>query len=477
MTDSGLSSILTADARGNWVRLRTLTSLRWLAVAGQSVAVIVADQWLDIRLPLELCAITISASVCFNIAAHLVHPAEKRLSESGTVASLCFDLFQIAALLMLTGGLTNPFALLILVPVTISASALRLRSTIGLGALVIGLIPLMAFVHLPLEQVDGTEISPPSLLVYGFAAALAIGVLFFSLYARRVAVEGFKMSEALGATQLALAREQRLSAIGGIAAAVAHEMGTPLATIKLVAGELARELEDDHELYDDVQLIRSEADRCGRIMADLSEGARDDAHIRHALVSAVIEEASKPHRSRIGKLIMRINGVVHGTAEIEEPTIPRRPEVIHGLRNLIQNAADFARSTVWVDIDADATSLRIAIGDDGPGFPAELIPVLGEPFIRSRSRLIGERRARAMTGMGLGVFIACTLLQRTGARVSFANGSDARTRAAKPVGDPELARPPGAIVELVWPVAEMVASRNDVRGPLGENMRFSETPA
>ena len=274
MSDTTQTSLFNMDARGDWVRLRTLVMLRWLAIAGQASAVLIATQILEMQLPLSMCALVISASVSFNIVAHVVHPSEKRLSERGTLWSQFFDLAQLVTMLMLTGGLNNPFAMLILAPVTIAATALRLRSTLWLGVAAMISVPLMQFVHIPLVMADGRVLEAPLLYQFGIGAALIIGLVFLSLYARRVTVEGYLMNEALNATQIALAREQRLAAIGGIAAAVAHELGTPLATIKLVAGELARDIEDHPDLAEDVALIRQEADRCGAIMADLSQGGR-----------------------------------------------------------------------------------------------------------------------------------------------------------------------------------------------------------
>lgn len=455
------------------MRLRTLVVLRWMAIAGQISAVLIATQLLDFKLPLSLCALAISASVCFNLVAHIVHPAEKRLGENGTLASLFFDLAQLVTLLMLTGGLNNPFAVLILAPVTIAATALRLRSTIWLGIAAMLCIPLMSFVHMPLVHPDGTGLNVPDVFRHGISAALAIGLVFVGLYSRRVTVEGYAMSEALNATQIALAREQRLAAIGGMAAAAAHELGTPLATIKLVAGELARELEDNPELAEDIALIRTEADRCGAIMADLSQGGRDDKHVRSAPISAVIEEAASPHIRRGKELIIRIGGIPVEDAGDNQPSVIRRPEVIHGLRNMIQNAVDFAHTRVWVDADLQDNILRIAIGDDGPGFGPDILPKLGEPYVSTRSR--GDRKATggSYEGMGLGLFIARTLLERTGATVSFANGSDhpSQNRALTDLEDHET-RPPGAITEIVWPRDALVATRGEIRGPLGENQRF-----
>jgi two-component system, sensor histidine kinase RegB len=464
-------SFLDMRARGDWVRLRTLVGLRWIAIAGQTGAVLIATQWFGFELPLAICALCISASVSFNVAAQMVHPAETRLSERGTRASLFFDLAQLVSMLMLTGGLNNPFAMLILAPVTVAATALRLRSALWLGASALLAITLMSYVHVPLVTDDGDALEVPAVYRHGIAAALAIGLVFLGIYARRVSVESHAMSEALAATQLALAREQRLAAIGGMAAAAAHELGTPLATIKLVAGELARELAGNSELADDVALIRSEAERCGAIMRDLSQGGRDDAHVKLAPVSAVIAEAARPHANRGKALIVRVDGVPAERADTTQPTIARSPELIHGLRNAIQNAVDFAASTVWIDAEVNDDTLRIAVGDDGPGFSPDILPRLGEPYVSTRAR--GDRRVSAQhyEGMGLGLFIARTLLERTGARIAFANGSDRRARPA--VNMPlETLHPPGAIIEMVWPIDALVAPPGATRRPLGPNRRF-----
>jgi len=474
MSELGQPSLFNRRARGGWVRLRTLVVLRWMAITGQSVAVLIATQVMEFALPLPLCALVISASVSFNVIAHIVHPAEKRLSEPGTLASLFFDLVQLVAMLILTGGLNNPFAILIIAPVTIAATALRLRSTLWLGLAALVSIPLLAGLHIPLVQPDGSLLTVPAIYRTGIAAALAISLVFLGLYARRVTIEGYAMSEALSATQLALAREQRLSAIGGIAAATAHELGTPLATIKLVAGEMAGEAGDHPELAVDIALIRSEADRCAAILADLSQGGRDDSQVKMAPVSAVIEEAARPHSRRGKRLVIRIDGLSADEAGEEQPVIARTPELIHGLRNAIQNAVDFARHNVWIDADTGDETFRIAVGDDGPGFSQDILPRLGEPYVSTRARGHRADGAKSYEGMGLGLFIARTLLERTGATVSFANGSDTRHR--RDFGDgagPAQAHPPGAIIEMVWPKHAIIVSKRDARRALGKNKLFN----
>ncbi|MEM6945174.1 MAG: ActS/PrrB/RegB family redox-sensitive histidine kinase [Pseudomonadota bacterium] len=464
MDGSGSSYLFDMRARGDWVRLRTLLLLRWIAVIGQSGAVLTAELAMGYTLPLPLCAGLISAAVLANLVATAVYPAEARLSENATLASLMFDLVQIVALLMATGGLNNPFALLVLAPVTISASALRLQPTLWLGIAAIVLVSLMSNLHLPLLGPDGEPIVLPLDYRGGVAVALAIAVAFLSLYARRVTVESYAMSQALSATQVALSREQRLAAIGGIAAAAAHELGTPLATVKLVAKELARELEDRPELAEDARLIHQEAERCGRIMADLARSGRQDAHIRTAPVTSLVEEAAAPHTTRGKRIVIRVDGeaVEERVPGSEEPPIvQRRPELIHGLRNIVQNAVDFAESTVWVDISVSEQELVMRVLDDGPGFSGEILPRLGEPYVSSRSRDtrrdLGED---GYEGMGLGVFIARTLLERTGARLRFGNVPDQVVREWQ-----SSPRPTGAIVELRWPPGTIQRSKAESRRP------------
>ena len=476
-----LLALMRGEASGRWVRLETLTTLRWLAVLGQAAAVAAADQVFGIDLPLALCALAIAAPAIFNVISMQLFPPTMRLSQRAATFSMLFDLAQVSALLALSGGLSNPFAMLLLAPVTISASALTLRSTVIVAAAALGLVSLMAQASLPLRFADGEILTAPPIYVFGIWVALTISILFMTFYARRVSVETYRMSRALAEAEAALAREQRLTAIGGLAAAAAHELGTPLATIKLVSGELARELEDRPELKEDAELIRTQADRCRDILADLAQGGRADEQVRRAPVSAVIEEAAEPHATRGRRIVLRIEGEPAEAAGAAQPIVRRTPELVHGLRNLIQNAVDFAETTIWIDVartggrGAEA-GLRVTVGDDGPGFPEDLLERLGDPYVTSRARSAsftdGGRKGGEAAGMGLGLFIAKTLLERTGARVSFANSDRAAKRADRSL-PPELRRPSGAIVAAVWPEGVIVAARGEARGPLAPNERYT----
>lgn len=444
---------------GDWVRLRTLTVLRWVAIAGQIAALTVAARYFDLTLPWGLCTVAVGASVALNIGIMLVFPINTRLADHEAMLMLLFDLTQMVFLVGVTGGLSNPFALLVLVPVTISASALELKSTVFLGGLAVQLVTAIAFIYKPLRFTGGATLSLPVQFEMGFWLAIVTGTIFLAVYSRRIAVEMRAMSDALLAAQMALAREQKLTDLGGVVAAAAHELGTPLATIKMVATELIDELAGQQSLQEDAMLIRAQADRCRDILRSMGRVGKDDLHLRQAPLIAVVREAAEPHMAR-GKTVRIIDHV--GIAF--QPAILRRPEIIHGIRNLIQNAVDFAASTVWVDLEWTAGQIRIRIVDDGAGFPPQLIQRIGDPFVRQRREPQQDAHRPEYEGMGLGLFIAKTLLERSGATLTFANATDPFLT---PSERPERC---GAVVEVIWPEAALRAPADLVTG---ENRLFA----
>ena len=454
-------SLLPGDMRSDQLRLRTLILLRWMAIAGQVAAIAAADLYYQMRLPIGLCYLVVGASVIANLIFSYVYPGTKRLSETEALLTLMFDLSQLALLVFLTGGLANPFALLILAPVTISATALRLRTTVFLGGFAITLVSFAALFNVPLRFGNGSALEIPQIFKFGFWLSIVVGILFLSLYARRIATEIRSMSNALLATQMALAREQKLTDLGGVVAAAAHELGTPLATIKLVSAELMDELADHPELLQDVRLIREQADRCRDILRSMGRAGKDDLHLRQAPFEAVLHEAAEPHITRGKHVLFSVQPAPDGAAM--HPNIQRKPEVIHGLRNLIQNAVDFARTTVWIEAEWSDTLLSVRIIDDGSGYPPQIIGRIGDPFVRARAPGQDQAIRPDYEGMGLGLFIAKTLLERTGAELSFANASDRFLK------DDEQTEKCGAIVEVRWPRSALSVPADFV---LGDNIPF-----
>lgn len=460
MTDQS-PEFFSGQRRSNWIRLRTITTVRWIAVIGQLTALLVAQNLLNLSLEYQFCYLAIGMLVFANLIATFAFPENHLLSENENAAMLLLDLLQLCFLLFLTGGLNNPFSMLIAGPVTISAATLTVRSTITLACVAVVLVSLMLRFHLPLRSTEGFILRIPDIFQYGNLAAIVIAIFFSSLYSRRVTSEISSMSDALSATQMALAREQKLTDLGGVVAAAAHELGTPLATIKLTSAELMEELEDKPELYEDAALIRQQADRCRDILQSMGRAGKDDLQLRSAPLLTVIEEAAEPHVNR-GKNLS-FNEDITQSSEGGVPIVQRHPEIVHGLRNLIQNAVDFARDNVWIEADWTTEHITVRIMDDGRGYPPHLLGRIGHPFVTNR-RTENERKQRpGYEGMGLGLFIAKTLLERTGANLNFGNGNDPYA----PVSAQHSGR--GAIVEVSWP-------REVLEVPLTEGLMTAENP-
>jgi len=422
------------------LRLQTIVRLRWIAVLGQSATVIIVYSLMGVDLPIGACLAVISLSAWLNVALRLRYPASQRLQSHYAFLMLGYDILQLGALLYLTGGLENPFAFLLIAPVTVSASTLPPRVTVALGGLAILVATLLTEFHLPLPWFHHSRFLLPLPYVMGVWAAVVSGILFIGLYSWRTAEEARRMAGALAAAELVLAREQRLSALDGLAAAAAHGLGTPLATIAVVAKELLRDAKPSDPHYEDLVLLRAQAERCRTILGDLAGmGEQQDFIVSRLPISHLIEEFVAPHRIVAVPIEVQAGpapGVKPGDRSAQEPVMLRNPGVIYGLGNLVENAIDFASSEVEVKASWSEDEVRIEIADDGAGFRPNVLEQLGEPFVTTRPGHGGSGQPDEHVGMGLGFFIAKTLLERSGARLELAN----------------RALPPGgAAVTVVWP--------------------------
>jgi two-component system sensor histidine kinase RegB len=424
--DDGVVLTRTGAAGTGLVSLRTLNFIRWIAIAGQLAALGVVHYGLGWNLPIALALGVVVASVVLNVVLLVRRPTRGRLGESEVAAYLGFDVLQLAALLYLTGGLQNPFALLIVGPVAVSATVLSRCSTAALSALAIFAASALAFWHQPLPWYE-TGLVLPVMYVTGVWTAIVVGTVFFAAYTSSVAGQGRRMAAALAASQLALAREQRLSSLGALAAAAAHELGSPLSTIAVTANELVREVDADDPLAGDFRILKEEVERCRDILAELGsvpEAAAGGEPYDVVPLGVLVEAAAAPHLA--DDILLSFNRVP--ASDSAEPLVTRGPEFMHGLGNIIQNAVQFASAAVIVDIGWDTDQVRLRVRDDGRGFAPAVLDVIGEPYISSRG---GEH-------LGLGVFIAQTLLEQTGARLAFRN--------ARADGG----WPSGAVVEIIW---------------------------
>jgi two-component system sensor histidine kinase RegB len=395
------------------LRLRTLILIRWIAIVGQAFTIALVHFSLGFQLPLWPLFAAVGLSALINLALSLSFGATTRLTERSAALLLGYDILQLAFLLALTGGLQNPFSILLMVPVTLSATTLSLRTTVVLSLMVIAVATLLALFPSDLPWYDGT-FRLPALYIGGLWLALVLGTALIAGYAWRIADEARRLSDALAATQMALAREQELSALGGLAAAAAHDLGSPLATIAVTARELANAMPQDSPLAEDVAELVSQSQRCREILRSL--GQRPDSEALRpftrvplsALLTTIAEAYGRP------EIDLEV-AVDHAGGDAAEPQLVPTPELKHAFANLIDNAIKFARRRVLIVVHLDADVVEVRVEDDGPGFSPEVLELLGEPYISTAQR---------SDGLGLGVFIAETLLARTGATLQFGNLSE-----------------------------------------------------
>ena len=411
------------------VRLDTLVRLRWLAIIGQTTAVLAVYYGLDFELPIYACLAVIALAAWLNVALRLRFHLTQRLEPDRAAWLLAFDIAELAVLLFLTGGLQNPFAFMFLGPVLLSATALPPRYTLTLGAFAVVCATVLVFVHYPLPWDSDDPLRLPPIYMMGVWLCILLALGFIGVYAWQITEESRQLSDALAATELVLAREQHLSQLDGLAAAAAHELGTPLSTISVIAKELERAIAPNAPHGDDVRLLREQATRCRDILAKLTELSAGGGPFDRTPLTSLIEEVVAPHRN-FGVTIDVNTPSDRGI----EPVAARNPAILYGLGNLLENAVDFARNQVTVDLKWNDQTVDVAISDDGPGFAPEVMARIGEPYVTSR-RHVPNDNGDEPAGLGLGFFIAKTLLERSGATVSFEN---------------RQAPDRGAIVRLRW---------------------------
>jgi two-component system sensor histidine kinase RegB len=421
-----------------YVRLDTILRLRWLAALGQLTAIFIVGHGLEFDFPIIACVAVVGVSALLNLALQIAFNPMQRLEPLYAAALLALNIVELAALLFLTGGLQNPFSFLFLGPVLISATVLPIRMTVGLGLLAVACASALVFFHLQLPWDSEDPLVLPPIYLFGVWLSIVLAIGVTSLYAFQATEEARKLSDALAATELVLTREQHLTQLDGLAAAAAHELGTPLSTIFLISRELEKTVDGNDPLASDLKTLREQAQRCRDILAKLTQLSSSGAPFDRMPISTLIEEAVAPHRDFGVAIKVRL-----AVAATREPVGARNPAILYGVGNILENAVDFARTTVEVNAWWNADTVEIVISDDGPGIAPDMLNRIGEPYL-SRRRSADEAHSER-AGLGLGVFIARTLLERTGAKVSFSN----RTF-------PDH----GAVVQIAWPRARFEAEES-----------------
>src|SRR5215210_2455456 len=426
-----MTDVAVSDFRHprRYVRLDTILRLRWLAALGQLAAIFIVAQGLEFDVPAIPCVAIVGLSALLNLVLQIAFNPMQRLEPVYAAALLALNLVELAGLLFMTGGLQNPFSFLFLAPVLISATALPIRMTIALGLVAVACASNLVFYHYPLPWDGDDPLVLPPIYLFGVWLSIVLAIGVTSLYAFQVTEESRKLSDALAATELVLTREQHLTQLDGLAAAAAHELGTPLSTIFLISRELEKTVDGNDHLASDLKTLREQAQRCRDILAKITQLSFSGAPFDLMPLSTLIEETVAPHRDFGVAIKVRI-----AVAGASEPVGTRNPAILYGVGNILENAVDFARAAVEVNAWWNNDIVEIVISDDGPGFAPDILKRIGEPYL-SRRRGADESQ-QGHRGLGLGVFIARTLLERTGAKVSFTN---------------RIFPDHGAVVQIAWP--------------------------
>jgi len=392
----------------------TLTILRYIAIFGQFIAVNLVFFYYDLQFPLKESYIIILVGLITNLFLQL-RVKVNQLKDSYASLFLLYDLFQLSSLLYLTGGIFNPFSILIIIPTIVSSTFLSMGTTIILGVITSFLLFILSFIYLPLPGLEKNFFEVPTYYKHGILIAILIGLIFLSYFGIRFAGETKKRSEALRKLQEVISKEYELESLGGQAAAAAHSLGTPLATISVVAKELKKELGDDKEVSKDIDLLISQTKRCSEILKQISKKQiKDDIFLSSIKFEDLLEEIISSFKETSSKdidlLIENDNNKI---------AIQRTPEIIYGLRNFIGNAVKFSKSRVKINLSSNKKNIEIRINDDGPGIPEDVIQKMGEPYIKSKSKELSSN-----SGLGLGTFLGKTLLERQGAKLIFRRNSE-----------------------------------------------------
>ena len=410
----------------------TLTILRYIAIFGQFLAINIVYFFLGLPFPIELSYAVISLGLVTNLYLQFGIKINQ-LRDFYSLIFLVYDLVQLSILLYLTGGIFNPFCFLLIIPAIVSSTFLSMGSTIILGIIASSLLLFISFFHLPLPGEEMALLHFPDFYKTGIIISILIGLIFLSYFGIRFAGETKKRSEALNKLQEVISKEYELESLGGQAAAAAHSLGTPLATISVVAKELKKEIGDDKEFSKDIDLLISQTKRCSEILKQISKKQiEEDIFLSSIKFEDLLDEIINSFKETSSKEVELIT-----QDDKNKIAIQRTPEIIYGLRNFIGNAVKFSKSKVLINLKSDEKIIEITINDDGPGIPEDIINKIGEPYIKSKSRELS-----ANSGLGLGTFLGKTLLERQNARLLFKRNSA--------LG--------GALVIISWSIKNLVNS-------------------
>ncbi len=387
---------------------KTLVILRYIAIFGQFIAVNLVYNYLNLSFPVIESHIIIFIGLLTNLYLQFKFKSNQ-LKDFYASLFLIYDLIQLTLLLYLTGGILNPFSFLLIIPAIVSSTFLNMGTTIILGGITSILLFLLTYFYLPLPGLE-IEFFFSGFYKFGILIGILIGLIFLSYFGIRFARESKKRSQALNKLQQVMAKEYELESLGGQAAAAAHSLGTPLATISVVATELKKEIGDNKDYSKDIDLLISQTKRCSEILKKISKKQiKEDKFISSIKLENLLDEIISSFQEISSKNISLISD-----NDKNKINTQRSPEIIYGLRNFIANAIKFSKSKVDIILKSDQKNIEIIINDDGPGFPEDVKTILGEPYIKSKSEEVSSN-----AGLGLGTFLGKTLLERRLANLFF----------------------------------------------------------
>ena len=403
---------------------KTLIILRWIAILGQFIAINIVYFYLDLDFPIKVAHLIIFIGFLTNLFLQF-RVKSIQVKDFNASIFLFYDLIQLSLLLYLTGGISNPFTILMIIPTIVSSTFLSMGTTIILGCVTMIFLFLLTIFHYPLPGIHDQSVTFPKLYLAGYFIAIIIGLVFLSYFGIRFSGESKRRSDATSQLQKLIAKEYELESLGGQAAAAAHSLGTPLATINVVASELKKEFGKNNEHSKDIDLLISQTKRCGEILKKISKKQiKDDEFFSKTKLEDLLQEISSSFKETSSKnIVLKLDN------DKNKISIQRSPEMIYGLRNFIGNAVKFSKNKVELILASNKKTVEILIKDNGPGFPMDVIELLGEPYIKSRSNKIKDN-----AGTGLGTFLGKTLLERRGAKISFYNNKENK----------------GAVVKINW---------------------------
>ena len=412
---------------------KTVVILRWIALIGQLLTIYIVHFFLDLNLPIILCSITIFCGGLTNIFIQFSFK-KNQLSNIESTILLFYDVIQLAVLIYLTGGVTNPFVIFLVVPAIVSSTLLNLTSTFFLSFITVIALLLLTFNYFPLPSQGNIHFHVPDYYLYSIPTALIIVLVFLNYFGFRFGHEARKRSEALNRLESVLAKEQELDSIGHQAAAAAHSLGTPLSTITVVAKELKKEVSNNPKYADDINIIITEVKRCGNILKKLSKREIvDDVYVSNIALEDLLFEIKNSFEESSKK-----NIELYLNKKNKKTPIKRSPELTYGIRNFVGNAVKFSKNKVSINLINEKDEIKIKIVDDGPGFPNDVFKIIGEPYITSKLK-----KFKTKAGLGLGTFIGKTLLERKKANIEFMNSENG-----------------GATVEITWKHSDLVSKVN-----------------